>query len=69
MKNSKVTIELIDRGNQTELILTHELPKDQVEPHQQGWANCLDHLESFLGRTTTQKENSNEKATQRIQKT
>ena len=49
VKDSKVTIELFDKGSQTELVLTHELPKDEVESHQQGWANCLRHLEEYLG--------------------
>src|SRR5262245_45306073 len=35
--NSKVTIELIARGRETELVLTHELPADVVEGHREGW--------------------------------
>ncbi len=52
VKNSKVTIELLEKGNQTELVLRHELPQDVIEPHQQGWVHCLDHLEALLGRST-----------------
>ncbi|HWX18739.1 MAG TPA: SRPBCC domain-containing protein [Candidatus Binatia bacterium] len=58
VKNSKVTIELFAKGNDTELVLTHELPQDVREPHQHGWVNCLNHLEALLGvRPTTQIEN------------
>jgi uncharacterized protein YndB with AHSA1/START domain len=45
---SKVTIELFETEGGTELVLTHELPPDKIEGHQQGWNNCLDHLEQFL---------------------
>jgi hypothetical protein len=54
VKNSKVTIELFEKGNQTELVLTHELPPDAVEPHRHGWVNCLDHLEALLGKALMQ---------------
>jgi uncharacterized protein YndB with AHSA1/START domain len=50
VQQSKVTIELFEKGNRTELVLTHELPKDVVEPHRHGWKNCLDHLETLLAR-------------------
>jgi uncharacterized protein YndB with AHSA1/START domain len=49
VKNSKVTIELFEKGNHTELVLTHELPQDALEGHRHGWVNCLDHLEALLG--------------------
>jgi uncharacterized protein YndB with AHSA1/START domain len=52
VKSSKVTIELFEKGNHTELVLTHELPRDVVEPHQHGWTNCLDHLEALLAQKT-----------------
>ncbi len=48
--NSKVTIELFEKGSQTELVLTHELPPDVIEPHRHGWLNCLDHLEALLAK-------------------
>src|SRR5262245_45291947 len=54
VKNSKVTIELFEKGDQTELVLTHELPQDVIERHQHGWANCLDHLEALLSKTARQ---------------
>ena len=54
VKNSKVTIELFEKGNKTELVLTHELPQEVVEPHRHGWVNCLDHLEALLGKALVQ---------------
>jgi uncharacterized protein YndB with AHSA1/START domain len=51
VENSTVTIELFEKGKQTELVLTHELPPDVIEPHQHGWLNCLDHLEALLAKT------------------
>jgi len=45
---SKVRIELIAKGRETELVLTHELPADFIEDHRQGWKICLDHLETLL---------------------
>jgi uncharacterized protein YndB with AHSA1/START domain len=47
--DTKVTIELFERLGGTELVLTHELPEDKVEPHREGWTSCLLHLESYLG--------------------
>jgi len=46
---SKVTIELLERGKATEFVLKHELPPDRTEEHRQGWINCVDHLVEFLG--------------------
>ncbi len=46
---SKVTIELFKHGADTKLVLTHELPEDQVAPHREGWNICLDHLALYLG--------------------
>jgi uncharacterized protein YndB with AHSA1/START domain len=41
-----VTVELIPRGDETDLVLTHErLPTQAiVEGHTMGWGNILDHL-------------------------
>ena len=41
-----VTVELTPRGDETELVLTHErLPTTAiVEGHTKGWGNILDHL-------------------------
>jgi uncharacterized protein YndB with AHSA1/START domain len=51
--DTKVTIELFERGGETELVLTHELPEGMIEPHRQGWTNCLSHLEVYLASATT----------------
>jgi uncharacterized protein YndB with AHSA1/START domain len=44
--NTLVTVELIPRGDETDLVLTHErLPTSTiVEGHTRGWGNILDHL-------------------------
>lgn len=45
---TKVTIELFERGGGTDLVLTHELPESDAPSHREGWNGCLDHLEIFL---------------------
>ena len=47
---SVVTVELIDHGDRTELVLTHELPPDPAirSGHEQGWEGCLSNLEKML---------------------
>ena len=44
--NTLVTLELNPRGDETDLVLTHErLPTSAiVEGHTKGWGNILDHL-------------------------
>jgi uncharacterized protein YndB with AHSA1/START domain len=44
--NTLVTVELIPRGDETDLVLTHErLPTSAIrEGHTMGWGNILDHL-------------------------
>jgi uncharacterized protein YndB with AHSA1/START domain len=44
--NTLVTVELHPRGDETDLVLTHErLPTPPiVEGHTRGWGNILDHL-------------------------
>ena len=44
--NTLVTVELNPRGDETELVLTHErLPTSAIrEGHTMGWGNILDHL-------------------------
>jgi uncharacterized protein YndB with AHSA1/START domain len=44
--NTLVTVELIPRGDETDLVLTHErLPTAAIhEGHTRGWGNILDHL-------------------------
>ena len=44
-----VTVELFERGVETELVLTHRrLPPDQVEGHRQGWTDIVAKLEQVL---------------------
>jgi uncharacterized protein YndB with AHSA1/START domain len=44
--NTLVTVELNSRGDETDLVLTHErLPAPAIfEGHTRGWGNILDHL-------------------------
>jgi uncharacterized protein YndB with AHSA1/START domain len=48
--DSIVTVELVDRNDRTELILSHELPPDPKirGGHEEGWEGCLGNLETFL---------------------
>jgi uncharacterized protein YndB with AHSA1/START domain len=48
--HSVVTLELHERGAQTELVLTHELPDDPkvLREHEGGWNGCLGNLAAFL---------------------
>ena len=46
---TKVTVELFEQLEGTKLILTHELPEEQVAGHREGWIMCLGHLELYLG--------------------
>jgi uncharacterized protein YndB with AHSA1/START domain len=44
-----VTVELLDRGDSTELILTHRrLPPRQVDAHRRGWTEIVAALERTL---------------------
>src|SRR5688572_905288 len=47
--DSLVTLELAERGDVTELVLTHELPDqpDLLREHEGGWIGCLGSLERF----------------------
>ena len=47
---SRVIVEFLDRGNSTEIILTHEkLSNEEVRrKHTHGWNGCLDRLASVL---------------------
>ena len=46
VKNSQITLEFKDAGENTEIILTHEmLPTDETrEEHRQGWSSIFDKL-------------------------
>lgn len=44
-----VTVELFERGRETELVLTHRrLPPDRVEAHRKGWTDIVAKLEEVL---------------------
>ena len=45
-----VTVEFLDRGGSTEVVLTHELFPNQEarDQHSQGWAGALDQLAKLL---------------------
>jgi uncharacterized protein YndB with AHSA1/START domain len=48
---TRVTVEFIPKGKETEVVLTHEQFSDAEirDKHQQGWTGCLDRLQRFLG--------------------
>jgi uncharacterized protein YndB with AHSA1/START domain len=54
--DSVVTLEFAERGSQTDLVLTHELPDDPVilREHEGGWKGCLGSLTQFLESTPDQ---------------
>ncbi len=47
---SVVTIDLVEQGDRTELLLTHELPPDPKirRGHEEGWHGCLGNLAVML---------------------
>ena len=50
--DSVVTVDLINRGERTELLLTHELPPDPKirRGHEEGWEGCLGNLEEMFSK-------------------
>jgi uncharacterized protein YndB with AHSA1/START domain len=48
--DSVVTVTLADLGEETELVLTHELPPDPDvrRGHEEGWEGCLGNLENLF---------------------
>ena len=52
--DSVVTVDLVDHGQRTELLLMHELPPDPKirRGHSEGWEGCLGNLEKMLSETT-----------------
>jgi len=50
--NTVVTLEFVDLGNKSELILTHErfANSDARDKHNVGWASCLDSLQRNVER-------------------
>jgi uncharacterized protein YndB with AHSA1/START domain len=53
--DSLVTVELNDRGAQTEIVLSHELPDEPtiLREHEGGWQGCLNSLAGYLGSLQT----------------
>jgi uncharacterized protein YndB with AHSA1/START domain len=53
--DSVVTVDLVDHGERTELLLTHELPPDPNvrRAHHEGWTGCLGNLEKFIEQPET----------------
>jgi uncharacterized protein YndB with AHSA1/START domain len=51
LTDSVVTVEFADRGDQTELVLTHERLRNRALRawHARGWRECLDELRRFIG--------------------
>jgi len=49
-----VTVELFDKGQSCELVLTHErFPRpDKIEAHRQGWGEIIDLLAKYLASRT-----------------
>lgn len=50
VQNTRVTLDLRDLGESTELTLTHELleTEDLIQKHTGGWEGCLANLSSYL---------------------
>ena len=50
VEDSVVTIDFIERGAHTELVLAHALPPDSKirRRHQEGWEACIANLEKFI---------------------
>ena len=46
----RVTVQFEQRGDETEVIVTHELIPNETlrDMHQQGWIGCLDGLANYL---------------------
>jgi uncharacterized protein YndB with AHSA1/START domain len=51
MQSTLVTVELFERGGQTELVLTHErFPRaDAMERHKRGWGQIVERLAAHVG--------------------
>lgn len=50
MPDTLVTVEFHDRGQSTEMVLTHELfpSKTEADRHNEGWTRCLDRLAKIV---------------------
>jgi uncharacterized protein YndB with AHSA1/START domain len=47
---SVVTLDLVELGPRTELVLAHELPDDEriIREHEGGWRGCVESLARFI---------------------
>lgn len=52
VRDTRVTVELKELGDETELTLTHELLEDTDvrEGHNKGWTHCLNNLTAYLSK-------------------
>jgi uncharacterized protein YndB with AHSA1/START domain len=50
VKDTRVTVELFEREDGTEIVITHELLATEPErrSHEQGWGQCLTNLERLV---------------------
>lgn len=46
-----VTVDILDRGDETEIVLTHERFPDQdlCDRHNEGWSGAFDRFQTFIG--------------------
>jgi uncharacterized protein YndB with AHSA1/START domain len=51
LRNTRVTVEFLERVESTEVVLTHEFLPDSAsyDSHQHGWIGCLEVLAEHLG--------------------
>ena len=51
LTDTRVTVEFLEQGHSTEVVLTHELLPDTsaYKSHQHGWIGCLELLAEYLG--------------------
>ncbi|MGH7233719.1 MAG: SRPBCC family protein [Nitrospiraceae bacterium] len=49
-QNTEVTVEFLDRGRETEIVLTHVYftSAEQRDKHSHGWTGCLDRLQKLF---------------------
>jgi uncharacterized protein YndB with AHSA1/START domain len=52
-RDTLVTVDFITRGNNTEVIVTHEqLPHSEMTSHDKGWTSALEKLAAKFGAAT-----------------
>jgi uncharacterized protein YndB with AHSA1/START domain len=47
---TRVTVQFLDRGDETEIVLTHErfTSAEWAAEHEQGWTGCLGRLTEYM---------------------